>query len=415
MAKSNFTFKSDSKDLTVDLGRENVASLYVKFINTLDGHHVIALDAPWGSGKSTLIDYMCKDFEENKDVFVKYNAWENDYTEEPLLSLMSDIHEEFQKREYIGTDEWKSFVSHMVKATRLFTKGALKGVSKVILGTEATTDIGNACLEVSSDITDKVANNLFKDIDESKKSRKEFKDELKKYTNQILKEKDKDKLIIIIDELDRCRPTFAIELLENIKHLFDIENIVFFIAVDNKQLAESIKAVYGNGFDANTYLHRFFDFELHLKKDSLEDYFYQKIKYLCEPFDNINSFVKDSITMFNLTIRDINKIVNESRILNKLYNQDNGLYQDKSFIPQLFLLLLILKYKNKDIYLFLKENKALLDKEPSNKSFFDEESFINQLNTTTDIKSFIKINMNIKTIESINLIKKAIRRIEETI
>ncbi|KLD98798.1 KAP family P-loop NTPase fold protein [Aliarcobacter butzleri] len=405
MAKGNFTFKSDSKDLTVDLGREDIAELYVKFINALDGHHVIALDAPWGSGKSTLIDLMCKNFENNKDVFVKYNAWENDYTEEPLLSLMSDIHEEFQKKEYIGTDEWKSFVSHMVKATKLFTKGALKGVSKVILGTEATSDLGNACLEVSSTITDEVANNLFKDIDESKKSRKEFKDELIKYTNQILKEKDKDKLIIIIDELDRCRPTFAIELLENIKHLFDIENIVFFIAVDNKQLAESIKAVYGNGFDANTYLHRFFDFELHLKKDSVGDYFYQKIKHLCEPFDNINSFVRDSIKIFNLTIRDINKIVNEARILNKLYNQDNSLYEDQYFIPQLFLLLLILKYKNKDLYTQLKEIRE----------FFDRETLLNQLNTTTEIKEFIKTHIYLENAKDMGSILKAIKRIEETL
>ncbi|WP_026804715.1 KAP family P-loop NTPase fold protein [Aliarcobacter lanthieri] len=411
MSEQTFVFKSDNKDSTDDLGRKNVASLYVKFINALDGHHVIALDAPWGSGKSTLIDYMCKDFEENKDIFVKYNAWENDYTEEPLLSLMSDLNQQFQVKKYIGKDDYKSFVPHMVKATKLFTKGVLKGVSKVILGTEATTDIGNACIEVSSAITDEVANNIFKDIDESKKSRKEFKEELKQYTNQILKEKEKEKkgakLIIIIDELDRCRPTFAIELLENIKHLFDIENIVFFIAVDNKQLAESIRAVYGNGFDADTYLHRFFDFELHLKRDSIGDYFYKKIKEkFINYFPNADNFAKDSSETFNLTIRDINKIVNEAFILNKLFNQAYS-ENDTLFFPlKIFLLILILKYKNQDLYLYFKETKAT----------FNNQDLINKFGTKTDIKRFMETHINLNNDEeSISLILKTIKRIEETL
>jgi len=55
-------------------------------------------------------------------------------------------------------------------------------------------------------------------------------------------------MFILIDELDRCRPTYAIELLENIKHLFDIEGLYFIIATDSTQLSYSINAVYGNKF-----------------------------------------------------------------------------------------------------------------------------------------------------------------------
>lgn len=354
MATGNFTFKSDKKDFIDELSRKDIANLYVSFINVLDGHHVVALDAPWGSGKSTLINYMREEFENNNDVFVKYNAWENDYTEEPLLSLMSDIHKEFQEKQYIGVDEWKNFVSHMVKATKLLSKGTLKGISRIIAGTEATSDFEKACVEVSSAVTDETANNLFKDIDESKKSRKEFKEELKNYTNKILKEKSKDKLIIIIDELDRCRPTFAIELLENIKHLFDIQNIVFFIAVDCKQLAESIKAVYGNGFDADTYLHRFFDFELHLKKDSLGQYLIDSINEKFNVPNDILKFKEEYISTFNLTIRDINRIINELNILHKM----NNLLPNQI---EYFLILLCMKYKKRDFYKHLKENFSEYD------------------------------------------------------
>ena len=408
MEKNNFTFKSDNKGFVDELSRKDIANLYVRFINALDGHHVVALDAPWGSGKSTLINYMCEEFENNNDVFVKYNAWENDYTEEPLLSLMSDIHKEFQEKQYIGVDEWKNFVSHMVKATKLLSKGTLKGISRIIAGAEATSDFEKACVEVSSAVTDETANNLFKDIDESKKSRKEFKEELIKYTDKILEEKSKDKLIIIIDELDRCRPTFAIELLENIKHLFDIENIVFLIAVDCKQLAESIKAVYGNGFDANTYLHRFFDFELHLKRDSVGTYFKKRIlEKLNTNLGDTEKFAQDSVKTFNLSIRDINKIINETFIIDKLINQSA---EPVVFKKDICLILLIIKYKNAELYKYFQESKGNLQ----------DNNLIDKINEKATIRLFMVNHLGFtgNTMHEAGnkeIIERTIKIIEETL
>lgn len=361
---------SNNEDFIDELGRKDLAIDYINLIHDLESKQVIALDAPWGSGKSTFIDLMCKRFEEDKDVYIKFNAWENDYTEEPLLSLMSDINQQFQVKEYIGTDEYKSFIPHMVRATKLFSKGALKGISKVILGNEATTDLRNAYLEVSSAITDEVANNLFKDIDESKKSRIEFKDELIKYTNKILEEKSKDKLIIIIDELDRCRPTFAIELLENIKHLFDIENVVFFIAVDKEQLSEAIKSVYGQGFDSYTYLNRFFDLELHLPKTNLINLFKNIMNHTFKNSSDYkrisdNKFLPEAIKLFNLTIRDFQRIVTEAFLLKRLRKIQKTL---KDIIvneyreieeTEISVFLLILRHKEPDVYDIIFENQSM--------------------------------------------------------
>lgn len=68
-------------------------------------------------------------------------------------------------------------------------------------------------------------------------------------------------LLIFVDELDRCRPDYAIELLEGIKHLFGVPGVTFVIATNIAQLSESIKAVYGSGFDGQRYLQRFFDLQ----------------------------------------------------------------------------------------------------------------------------------------------------------
>lgn len=71
-------------------------------------------------------------------------------------------------------------------------------------------------------------------------------------------------LVVVIDELDRCRPTYAIELLEVAKHLFAVDGVVFVLGVNRSELAESVKAVYGASFDAEGYLHRFIDIDIRL-------------------------------------------------------------------------------------------------------------------------------------------------------
>ncbi|WP_081764293.1 P-loop NTPase fold protein [Sphingobium sp. Ant17] len=65
-------------------------------------------------------------------------------------------------------------------------------------------------------------------------------------------------IFVVVDELDRCRPDYAIALLESIKHLFDVPGVVFVIALHGRQLTASIEAVYGAKFDATAYLRRFF-------------------------------------------------------------------------------------------------------------------------------------------------------------
>ncbi len=356
MAKGNFTFKSDSKDFTDELGREDIAELYVKFINELDGHHVVALDAPWGSGKSTLIDYMCEYFKNTEDVFVKYNAWENDYTEEPLISLMSDIFTEFKDKEYIGIDKMKNHISKISKVGKKGATALLKGASRILLGESGSNDAIEAVKEASKIFVEDNVDNLFKDIEESKKSRKEFKEELIKYTKNILNEKNRNKLIIIIDELDRCRPTFAIELLENIKHLFDIQNIVFFISIDKEQLSEAIKSVYGQGFDSYTYLHRFFDLELHLPKNKLSNFFKTIIKSRFSQIDldtsDYDVLLSNAIKCFNLSIRDFQRIANE---IFSLYLLEKIKVDD----VKICIYFLILKYKEPEVYDIIFDNQTM--------------------------------------------------------
>ena len=74
-------------------------------------------------------------------------------------------------------------------------------------------------------------------------------------------------LVVLVDELDRCRPLHAIAMLERIKHVFQVPGITFVLSIDKTNLKRSIQSVYGQ-IDADDYLRRFFTFEHHLPQIS---------------------------------------------------------------------------------------------------------------------------------------------------
>ena len=104
-----------------------------------------------------------------------------------------------------------------------------------------------------------------KDLLSTVKIEEEIRDKVKDVFNSIIVE-NVQKLVIFIDELDRCRPNFAIEMLERIKHYFDDDRIIFVASVNREQLIHSISKYYGTNFDSTGYLDKFFDRNVYLPK-----------------------------------------------------------------------------------------------------------------------------------------------------
>ncbi|ELA9371626.1 hypothetical protein QUO16_002867 [Vibrio parahaemolyticus] len=133
-------------------------------------------------------------------------------------------------------------------------------------------------------------------------------------------------IIVLIDELDRCRPDYAIKTLEVIKHFFDVEGCNFLIATDTKSLQESIKAVYGSNFDSERYLRRFFNQSVVLQRPSIREYLllknidFKKIAGNIEliPFssedcedDLLIDFLSELMDLPNLSLRDIERFLKQ--------------------------------------------------------------------------------------------------------
>ena len=240
------------------LDRRPLVEFLVGLIGRFSGPFVLALDSPWGTGKTTLVRMLKAKVEQEHFQCVYFNAWQVDYVTDPLVALVSaldDIHLADGAAE-------SAFRSHLQTAKKITSAVAKRAViAAVKVATLSILDVEEALEAVASDGAGEMAGNLVDAFQREKESLERFRREVEKAVNQLKAAGKKETLVFFIDELDRCRPTFAIEMLERIKHLFDVPNIVFVLSVDKSQLEASTAAVYGEKINAPEYLRRFIDLE----------------------------------------------------------------------------------------------------------------------------------------------------------
>ncbi|ULL06019.1 hypothetical protein JNO42_03130 [Pseudomonas putida] len=248
------------------MDRKPSADFLTKYILSNPHVKVLNVNSPWGTGKSFFLERWAATLSE-KHVCVRFNAWETDYSAEPLVALIACIEDQLRDPVDITAT---SVGQGLVNAGSLLVQKAgpliLKGLFKKFSGVELNDLFG----EGAEEATGSVVESLIKDQMETKQNVKEFKVEVSRRLSQAAENQGlKAPAFIFIDELDRCRPTYAIELLERIKHFFELEDCRFIIASDSVQLAHSIRAVYGQGFHSERYLNRFFDAEFKLDNENI--------------------------------------------------------------------------------------------------------------------------------------------------
>jgi hypothetical protein len=208
--------------------------------------------------------------------------------------------------------------------------------------------------KIIADFSGDITGDLIDKFNEKSQAITQFKDVIKKILDKLPKEQKN--LIIFIDELDRCRPTYAIELLERVKHLFDIERLVFILSTDLGQLSHSICAVYGNNFESKKYLKRFIDLDYSLKEPDLKKYIDSQFKTL-----QINTNYYDLVGLtlcitkiFGFKLRDINFLVTRMKLL--------FLPMSSNQFEPIYITLIALKHSNESLY-----QEYILNAETSNK------------------------------------------------
>ena len=283
---------------------------------------VILLNGSWGSGKSTFLD----DFEQaiiesdNYELFCRYNSYEFDFYETSYIPFFSEIEDRLK----LGSD-FNKIIKCLGRDAFNFSLCTLYMMINAI-----TKTVNMDLNDIKDNMVDIQDEDYLKNFNDFKKCKEEIKRKIK----NICKKKIQ---IFIIDELDRCKPNFAMETLEIIKHFFDVDNCVFVIAVDKMQLQESAKTIYGQGMDSAKYFSKFFDYQHNLF--SLD--FYETIDI--NEIKELDGIIKQSAKIFeilNVSTRDSKKIFNEFVIKYKNFTDINNSWSLEQSIFMIFLLTL---------------------------------------------------------------------------
>lgn len=182
------------------------------------------------------------------------NAWRDDHADDPIFAVMSAVLKALGKKTKTAK-VGKALIDSAGKIAIRALKGGVKRAAAVVIAKDEIDGIGDdiakALTEAGEETIGEFADKALKHFEDGQKAIDEFRTELAAAV------KGEKPLFVLVDELDRCRPTYAVSLLERIKHLFDVPNVIFVFGTNSDQLTHTIKSVYGIGFDAERYLHRF--------------------------------------------------------------------------------------------------------------------------------------------------------------
>ena len=311
---------------------------FVKIIDSINESYSIALDSQWGSGKTFFVKQvkmalnslndtsynrpdhpeeianLCKRYFHNEHlprphVALYYDAWKNDLDDDPLYSLLLTITE--------ATDNQKALKDSITKKDIIKTLGKIAGT----FGRFNPDDL---------------AENLYKgDILEPLRERRQLDDKISQFIDSLFPEHG-ERMLIIIDELDRCNPQFAVRLLERIKHYFNNDKVTFVFAVNIAELQNTIRQFYGSNFDGARYLDRFFDFRISLPK--INEQVLDNLLSLNSQGWVYDHSIRLVMQKYQMQLREMSRFLDITRKLAPQYtygrSYESGLYPTQQFIIQ---------------------------------------------------------------------------------
>lgn len=327
----------------------------------MSGSFVLNLEAEWGFGKTFFMTRFAEQLSASGHPVVFIDAWKNDFSDDPYTNVVAEIERYFQQfldearateggfvkaydavKKNVGKIFWIGLKGGLKRGSRwLIAEGAdeiVEVVDKHVVdtgevGEKIGSDMEEQTIKVTDAIIDAFAEKRIKDFEEAKVSLDRFRESLARLLLELEEQTGKKlPFYVLIDELDRCRPTYAIAMLERIKHLFDVDNVVFLVSTDTQQLAHSINGVYGQGFDSRRYLQRFFSRSYVLPKPTpralidsiLDSSGTNESKWQAPGIENDNrGFLAEASTRYGMSIRETQQAVDILQSLTTVWSHNS--------------------------------------------------------------------------------------------
>lgn len=310
LIKSQFKNQEELSDKQDDYEKN-----FKELENNPDYIQRIFIDAPWGMGKTYFGEALKEYLEQNNEDYKveKINVWEIDYFSNPMKSLLGEFKDKGILEDGIlslGEELIKLNWKNVSKKIIPFIFEICSPIIKTVIGIES-----KKVMESVENLISEAETIKYPEMDEYEKYKKAVKD----FKNEL--NKDSKKKIIIIDELDRCRPDYAISLLEVVKHFFGVKNIIFIFLVNKEQLKNTVLSLYLKEDKNEEYFEKFFDIEFQLPEIDYSEYI--KIEY--KKYYNPNHY----ITNPNDSSSDKRELLFEKNFLDILnfYNKSDSSWE----------------------------------------------------------------------------------------
>lgn len=231
---AEFTAEPEDPFRSDQLNRRQQVEALCRILQTVEGHLAVCLDAPWGAGKTAFVKMCCAQLRSEGVRVVDFNAWRQGHTGDPLVDLVAAISKQIDSPKMDAVKQAAASLAWHV--AQVATRGL-----------------------VDRDAVEIEAPELFAAWAEAEQ-------EIERFTMRLAEAAASEggPLVVLIDELDRCRPPYALSLLEAVRHLFAADGVMVVLAINRDELRHSVQSVYGPGFDADRYLRRFADLSISL-------------------------------------------------------------------------------------------------------------------------------------------------------
>ena len=251
------------------LGRQKVGQALSDFVNRIEDPLVIALHGGWGTGKSYFLKrWVGAHAQQNETcTTVYFDAFAHDHISDPLTALIAVLGERLPHDQAHKFDK----VKHV--AFKFARPIARIGLAVATAGaTEVLNPIADAAAKGLSATAKDAFDSYWNAQTIRQNAMEEFQTAIAALTAPADEDGDRRSLVFVIDELDRCRPDYALEVLEVIKHFFSVDSLHFVLGVNLSALENSVRARYGSGIDAEEYLRKFIQIRLELPHDLGNEY-----------------------------------------------------------------------------------------------------------------------------------------------
>jgi hypothetical protein len=284
---------------------------------------VIALDGPWGTGKTHFLKrWVGAHRKENdgKAVTLYFDAFESDYISDPIVALVAALTSRLPEASQPKLDRVRRF------AMKLLRPAARVGLALATAGASVALD---EVLDAGADALKEEAKHALEEFWKREAGRQVAMEEFRAAIHALTKGDDgtsSNPLVIVIDELDRCRPDFALDVLEVVKHFFSVANVHFILGVNIEALGSSVRMRYGSEIDSIAYLQKFISFSMTLPEDVGDAQSTRVVlKYASHLVNKIglpDKFAADIIEQIGIvasttqvSLRDVGKIVSMAALL----------------------------------------------------------------------------------------------------